>query len=254
MKNFKSVQVLDVPLFAGNIKKAAGILIDEIRNSPRYNYCVSATGAHGLVTAHSDATLKNILSAFYMNLPDGMPTVWVGRMKGEKAMQRCYGPDFFAEMLQSTAHTPIRHFFCGGKEGVADELKAACALKFDNPHIAGTYCPPFRELSDQEFRELAAQINALDVHVVWIGISTPKQEKFAYKLAQYTRVHFLVTVGAAFDFHIGKVVQAPGIVQKMGLEWFFRLCVEPRRLWKRYVQIVPLFIYYNFLNLTRSKI
>jgi len=254
MKNFKSVQVLDIPLFAGNIKKAAGILMNEIQTSPRRNYCISATGAHGLVTAHSDATLKSILSSFFMNLPDGMPTVWVGRMKGEKEMQRCYGPDFFAEMMQSTAHAPIRHFFCGGKEGVADELKAACRLKFNNPHIVGTYCPPFRELSDQEFQELAAQINALDVHVVWIGISTPKQEKFAYKLAQYTRVHFIVTVGAAFDFHIGKVVQAPGIMQKMGLEWFFRLCVEPKRLWKRYVQIVPLFIYYNFLNLTRSKI
>ncbi len=254
MEKFKSVNVLDVPVFAGNIKKASDILISEINTSDRNNYCISATGAHGLVTAYSDPHLKNILTSFYMNLPDGMPTVWVGRLKGEKDMQRCYGPDFFAEMLQSTAGISVKHYFCGGKEGVADELKTACNQKFNNHQIVGTFCPPFRELSDQEFRDLAESINALGVNVVWIGISTPKQEKFAHKLAQYTNVNFIVTVGAAFDFHIGKVVQAPGFMQKIGLEWFFRLCVEPKRLWKRYVQIVPLFIYYNFLNLTRSKI
>ncbi|SMB87750.1 glycosyl transferase, WecB/TagA/CpsF family [Hymenobacter roseosalivarius DSM 11622] len=254
MEKIKSVKVLDVPLFAGNIQDASSILRNEMRKEARHNYCISATGAHGLVTAHSDPNLKNILSSFYINLPDGMPTVWVGRMKGEKEMQRCYGPDFFAEMMQSTAHTPIRHFFCGGKEGVADELKAACASKFHNYNVVGTFCPPFRELSDQEFRELGEKITSLDINVVWVGISTPKQEKFAYQLARYTNVHFIVTVGAAFDFHIGKVVQAPGFMQKMGLEWFFRLCVEPKRLWKRYLQIVPLFVYYNILNLRHSKI
>ncbi|MBC7923930.1 MAG: WecB/TagA/CpsF family glycosyltransferase [Ferruginibacter sp.] len=241
-------------MFAGDIRKAASIVIDEIRHSERHNHCISATGAHGLVTAHSDPTLKRVLTAFYMNLPDGMPTVWVGRFKGEKQMQRCYGPDFFAEVMESTANTPVRHYFCGGKPGVAEELQRICGQKFNNSRVVGTFCPPFRELSDGEFRALADQINALDVNVVWVGISTPKQEKFAHRLAQYTNVHFIVTVGAAFDFHIGNVRQAPGFLQKAGLEWAFRLCVEPQRLWKRYVQVVPLFIYYNFLNLTRSKL
>jgi N-acetylglucosaminyldiphosphoundecaprenol N-acetyl-beta-D-mannosaminyltransferase len=254
MEKIRSVRVLDVPLFAGDIKKASSLLINEMRGENRQNHCISATGAHGLVTAHSDAHLKNILTNFYINLPDGMPAVWVGRIKGEKEMQRCYGPDFFAEMMQVTAQEPVRHFFCGGKEGVADELKAACESKFNNHGVVGTFCPPFRDLSDQEFKDLGDKINELNINVIWVGISTPKQEKFAYKLARYTNVHFLVTVGAAFDFHIGRVVQAPSFMQKMGLEWFFRLCVEPKRLWKRYLQIVPLFLYYNALNLTHSKI
>ncbi|GIV62056.1 MAG: hypothetical protein KatS3mg044_0922 [Rhodothermaceae bacterium] len=147
--------------------------------------------------------------------------------------------------MEATASLPVRHFFCGGKEGVADRLREAVAEKFGNRNVVGTHCPPFRPLTDDEFAALGAEIDAVGAHVVWIGISTPKQERFAADLARHTQARFIITVGAAFDFHIGNVRQAPSWMQQAGLEWFFRLLMEPRRLWRRYLKIVPAFMYYN---------
>jgi N-acetylglucosaminyldiphosphoundecaprenol N-acetyl-beta-D-mannosaminyltransferase len=151
--------------------------------------------------------------------------------------------------MQETSKWDINHFFCGGKEGVAEELKVISATSFCNTNVVGCFSPPFREMSEEEIKELAGRINSLKTDIVWIGLSTPKQEIFASKLAKYTNVHFLITVGAAFDFHTGKVTQAPKIIQNIGMEWFFRLLIEPKRLYKRYFEIVPLFIYYNFIEL-----
>jgi len=148
-------------------------------------------------------------------------------------------------VLQNSADKRVKHFLCGGKEGVADELKEAVATKFANRQVVGTFCPPFREMSDQEFKALGDEINRSGANIVWIGLSTPKQERFARRLAQFARVNFIVTVGAAFDFHTDRVTQAPGWMQKMSLEWFFRLMVEPKRLYKRYLEIVPMFIFLN---------
>src|SRR5690606_709595 len=145
-------------------------------------------------------------------------------------MERCYGPDFFRETMVATNQKEIKHFFCGGKDGIAEELKKVCETKFANFNVVGTFSPPFREMKDDELKELAAKINALNTNIVWIGLSTPKQEIFAYSLSKFTNVNFICTVGAAFDFHTGKVKQAPSWVQKMGLEWFFRLLMEPKRL------------------------
>jgi N-acetylglucosaminyldiphosphoundecaprenol N-acetyl-beta-D-mannosaminyltransferase len=244
------VSVLNIPLHDRGLADAVGQIVGVCESQVnKLNRCVSATGAHGMVHAMRHPRFGAILREFYCNLPDGMPGVWVGRIKGAAAMDRCYGPDFFRDVLVATRHSTVRHYLCGGKEGVADELKAACARKFGNRNIVGTYCPPFREMSDDECRLLAHDINAQRTDILWIGISTPKQEYFAHRMAAYTNVHFLVTVGAAFDFHIGKIRQAPRFVQRMGLEWLFRLGMEPRRLYQRYLEIVPLFILYNGMEL-----
>lgn len=248
-----TVNVLDIPIFNGSIDDATEILLQAKKTGVKSNRCISATGAHGLVTARRDPSFRKVLKSFYINLPDGMPGVWVGRLKGAKRIERCYGPDFFEDVMKKTANTEIRHYFCGGKETVPESLQKACAVKFGNNNIYGTYSPPFRELAEDEIKELADDINSRNTDVVWIGISTPKQEKFALRLSKYCNVHFLITVGAAFDFHIGNVRQAPRILQRNGLEWLFRLCVEPKRLWKRYFEIVPLFIYYNFTNIFNTK-
>ena len=131
-------------------------------------------------------------------------------------------------------------------------LKKKVEVKFGNRNVVGTFSPPFREMTDNELKELAKDINSRKTNIVWIGLSTPKQEKFAYRLSKFTNVHFICTVGAAFDFHTGKVKQAPPFIQKLGLEWFFRLLMEPKRLWKRYFEIVPLFIWYNFLEFIKG--
>lgn len=240
------IKVLDVKLYDAGLDSAVSETIRQCDPAmPRQNHCISATGAHGLVTAFKEPAFKSVLDSFYWNLPDGMPGVWVGRRKGATQMTRCYGPDFFKQVMTNSASQPIRHFLCGGQEGVAEELKASVGTKFANFQVVGTFCPPFREMSDQEFMDLARMINESGANIVWIGLSTPKQERFARRLAQWVDVNFIVTVGAAFDFHTDRVVQAPGWMQKNSLEWFFRLMTEPKRLYRRYLEIVPMFIYLN---------
>jgi N-acetylglucosaminyldiphosphoundecaprenol N-acetyl-beta-D-mannosaminyltransferase len=244
----ETIDVLDVPLYAGDMEKACQHISDLSGQDLRSNYCVSATGAHGIVHARKDSTFKSILRSFYLNLPDGMPGVWIGHLKGAEEMKRCYGPDFFREILTQTADKPITHFFCGGNTGIADELREAVKIKFGNKNVVGTFCPPFLGVNQYDYASIAERINETKPNIVWIGLSTPKQEYFAYRLMKFTNVNFIITVGAAFDFHTDKITQAPSIVQDLGLEWFFRLLMEPNRLFKRYLEIVPLFIYYNALE------
>lgn len=241
----KKVMILDVPLFAGNISEACDIVVTQCINKTARNYCMSATGAHGIVTARKDGYFRSILQKFYLNLPDGMPGVWVGRMKGQKQMERCYGPDFFRALMVRSAAEPITHFFCGGNPGVAENLIEEVSKKLGNDKVVGTYCPPYLPVDKYDYEAIASQINHTGSDIVWIGLSTPKQEMFAEQLARHARVSFIIAVGAAFDFHTDRVRQAPGILQRAGLEWLFRLFMEPRRLFKRYFEIVPLFIYYN---------
>lgn len=240
------VEVLGIPLYDKNLSGAVDALMDiTFSEKKACNFCVSATGAHGIIEAYTNTEFKNTLERFYMNLPDGMSGVWIGRLKGAREMRRCYGPDLFEALITRTAGTVIKHFFCGGKEGVATALKTACEKKFSNTNIAGVFTPPFREMTDAEMEALGQQITASGAHIVWIGLSTPKQEVFAARLVKYTNVYLVITVGAAFDFHTGRVKQAPTWVQKIGLEWFFRLLMEPKRLYKRYFRIVPMFIWLN---------
>lgn len=240
------IKVLGINLYDKDLPAAVQTVVASVTGEDiSATRCISATGAHGIIEAHKDAQFKAILNAFYLNLPDGVPCVWVGRLKGSRDMQRCYGPDFFKETICSTAGTRVKHFFCGGKAGVADELRLVCGERFGNDQVAGTFSPPFRQMTDTEMQALGQQIEASGAHIVWIGLSTPKQEAFAHRLAGYLKGHYIVTVGAAFDFHTGKVKQAPGWMQRMGLEWLFRLLVEPRRLYRRYFEIVPQFIWLN---------
>ncbi len=237
--------VLSVPILSCSVEESSTIL----HNCPK-NTIITATGVHGIVTARTDKELNQILNhPNTCNLPDGMPAVWVAKAKGAKHIERCFGPFVFAEIMRTTANSPINHYLCGGKEGVADALKESVAAKFGNHHVVGTHCPPFRELSDQEFKDLATEINDLNTDIVWVGISTPKQEKFAWRLSQFTDVKALITVGAAFDYHTDSIKPAPTWIQNIGMEWFYRLTMEPKRLWKRYAEIVPKFILFGLLDI-----
>ena len=156
-------------------------------------------------------------------------------------MDRCYGPDFFAAIMQATSRLEVAHFFCGGKPGVPEELKQTVELKWGNKNVVGTYSPSFSPMQEDDWSNLVAKINESTAQIIWIGLSTPKQEKFAYELAKRVKVRYIITIGAAFDFHTGRLAQAPRWMQRNGLEWFYRLCKEPRRLCKRYIEIVPKF-------------
>jgi N-acetylglucosaminyldiphosphoundecaprenol N-acetyl-beta-D-mannosaminyltransferase len=215
---------------------------------------ISLTGAHGLVHAQRDAAFASALRAFELNLPDGRPGVWIGRyFKRAGAMEQIRGADFFASVMRATAGTSITHYLCGGKPGVADRLAYACRNQLGNDRIAGTWCPPFRSLTDAEWDELAHDITAAGPDIVWIGLGTPKQELFAQELARRVRVHYLATIGAAFDIHVGDTRDAPRFVQRSGLEWAYRMLRDPKRLVRRYATVVPLFLLYNLREIMGRK-
>jgi N-acetylglucosaminyldiphosphoundecaprenol N-acetyl-beta-D-mannosaminyltransferase len=246
-----TVEILGIPIYAGRLDAIATDVIARCASdSPRESLCISATGAHGLVTARRDRTVARLLRSFHANLPDGRPILWIGRLKGAREMDHCPGPDFFELVMRESAVAGVRHYLCGGKEGVAEKLREVCGTRFGNHHIVGTFTPPFRDMTDAELAALARDIEASGADVVWVAIGCPRQEALARRLASVARVHFIVPVGAAFDFHTGTVPRAPLLLRRAGLEWLFRLSQEPRRLFKRCLAIIPLFITYNLAEFT----
>ncbi len=245
------VNVLGVGVSAINLDQATaavGLALTERRKG-----YVCVTGVHGVSEAQTDPELKAILNGAFLNTPDGMPMVWMGRIQGCGAMDRVYGPDLMLRVCEWTCRNGFSHFLYGGGPGVAEELKARLEARFPGLKIVGTYTPPFRPLTPAEEADLAARVAELRPSVFWVGLSTPKQEKFMARYWQQLDATLFFGVGAAFDFHAGRVRQAPRWMQRSGLEWFFRLCSEPRRLWKRYLKNNPLFLARAFLQLTRVR-
>jgi N-acetylglucosaminyldiphosphoundecaprenol N-acetyl-beta-D-mannosaminyltransferase len=214
---------------------------------------ICVTGVHGVSEAQNDSDFRRILNQAFLNTPDGMPMVWMGRLQGIKDMDRVYGPDLMLRVCEMSARRGFSHFFYGGAEGVAEELSQRLHQKFPGLKVVGTYTPPFRPLSEQEEKDLAALVGRLKPDIIWVGLSTPKQERFMASHWQNLDATLFFGVGAAFDFHAGRVRQAPRWMQRSGLEWFFRLCCEPRRLWRRYLKNNPLFIFRAFCQLTGLK-
>jgi N-acetylglucosaminyldiphosphoundecaprenol N-acetyl-beta-D-mannosaminyltransferase len=168
-------------------------------------------------------------------------------------MRRVYGPDLLLEVCAWSETSGWKHFFYGGADGVAELLAQKLQAKFPKLAVVGTYTPPFRALDADEVKQLQARISAAPPDILWVGLSTPKQEKFMAELLPQLDVTLMVGVGAAFDFHSGRVKQAPRWMQRSGLEWFYRLCSEPRRLAKRYCRNNPLFALKFFSQLTGLK-
>jgi N-acetylglucosaminyldiphosphoundecaprenol N-acetyl-beta-D-mannosaminyltransferase len=192
--------------------------------------------------ARRDPAHLESLNCSFLTTPDGMPLVWLGRRAGHEHITRVYGPDLLLEVCAATAGTELTHFFYGGGEGTAQLLAEKLAARFPGLRVAGAHTPPFRELTDGESAALTARIAALRPDFIWVGLSTPKQEKFMAGHAALLDAGVMLGVGAAFDFLSGRVRQAPRWLQRVGLEWLFRLCTEPRRLAPRYLRNNPLFV------------
>lgn len=243
-----------IPIFSGTLEDATQLLIHLLTiKKTSETLCISCTGAHGIVEASENPNFKKVLKNFYLNLPDGMPLVWMAKMRGFKKAHRCYGPDVFAELLAKSIPHKRSQFFCGGKPGVAEELRDLVTQRWQGVQVVGTFCPPFRPLTHEELTELAAMINESGASIVWIGLGTPKQEIFAAALAPLLYGKLIITIGAAFDFYTGKVRQAPKWMQRTGLEWFFRLLHEPKRLAPRYFKIVPKFAFIAIKSLITER-
>jgi len=213
---------------------------------------VTVTGVHGIIESHKNKNVYQAHRRAYLSIPDGTPLVWYSKLKGSKSIERCFGPAMMHEFFQKTSNSNLRHFFYGGNEGVAEKLKSNFQSKFD-ANIVGTYCPPFRPLNSYEENNLINLISETKPHIIWVGLSTPKQEIFMNHYINKLECNLMFGVGAAFDYHTGKIIVAPKIIQNLGLEWLFRLILEPKRLYKRYFEIVPKFIILIFNELILKK-
>jgi N-acetylglucosaminyldiphosphoundecaprenol N-acetyl-beta-D-mannosaminyltransferase len=214
---------------------------------------VAATSMHGIVEAQHDPSFKEILNSTDAVVPDGMPLVWLGRSAGHDLPRRVYGPDVMVEFCKKTAGQGYRHFFYGGEPGVAERLAESLKRRFPSLEVCGTFSPPFRPLAPEEDREVVAMISSAAPDVLWMGLGTPKQERWMYEHLRSLCVPVLVGVGAAFDIVSGRRRQAPRWMRDRGLEWFFRLLQEPRRLWRRYLVYGTQFIGYLALDCLRAR-
>ena len=245
------VNVLGVGISVLNLKTALAAIADAVRERRKGYICV--TGVHGVMEAQDDASFKKILNESFLCTPDGMPMVWAGKLNGQREMRRVYGPDLLLDVCAWSETSGAKHFFYGGADGVAELLAQKLKLKFPKLKIVGTFTPPFRALNADEENKLREQVAAARPDIFWVGLSTPKQEKFMAEFLPKLDATLMIGVGAAFDFHSGRVKQAPRWMQRSGLEWLYRLCSEPRRLAKRYFKNNPLFMLKFFGQLTGLK-
>jgi N-acetylglucosaminyldiphosphoundecaprenol N-acetyl-beta-D-mannosaminyltransferase len=235
------VNILGIGISTINMAMALQIIESWICQRESQYICV--TGVHGVMESQRDVELQRIHNAAGLVTPDGMPLVWLSRLLGFCHVRRVYGPDLMLAVCERSALQGYRHFLYGGAPGVADQLARCLQDRFPGLTIAGTYCPPFRPLTPEEDAVVVEQINAAQPDIVWVGLSTPKQEQWMATHVQRLHVPVLVGVGAAYDFLSGVKRQAPCWMQRSGLEWLFRLLQEPRRLWRRYLSNNPRFLW-----------
>jgi N-acetylglucosaminyldiphosphoundecaprenol N-acetyl-beta-D-mannosaminyltransferase len=229
-----SYEVLGVRVDAVQIPDVVSRMEEWIKRRDACRY-IAVTDMHSLMQAQHAESFKKILLDADLVVPDGFPLVWLGRRKGLALRRRVYGPELMERFCEESTTQGYRHFFYGGAQGVAEDLSIRLSARFPGLQIAGAYCPPFCPLTQQEDEEVVSMINSVRADVVWVGLGAPKQERWMFEHRGRLQAPVLVGVGAAFDFHTGRIAQAPLWMREHGLEWFFRLSHEPGRLWRRYL-------------------
>jgi N-acetylglucosaminyldiphosphoundecaprenol N-acetyl-beta-D-mannosaminyltransferase len=240
-------KVVGVRVDVVDIRDVITQLQEWIGSCSRGNY-VAVTGMHGVSEVLRDPSLREVINHAGLVVPDGMPLVWLARWHGISIRRRVTGAELMQAFCEQTG-SRYRHFFYGGAPGVAADLAQKLNQRF-GIIVAGTYTPPFRPLTDQEEIEIATRVEDAAPDVLWVGLSTPKQERWMYAHRLSLRVPAMLGVGAAFDMHSGRLTRAPVWVQELGLEWFYRLLSEPRRLWKRYLVLIPTAVWSVLLELS----
>jgi N-acetylglucosaminyldiphosphoundecaprenol N-acetyl-beta-D-mannosaminyltransferase len=214
--------------------------------------CVAAV--HTVMAAHEDPELRAAVEGASFTVPDGQPLVWALNALGHDLDDRVYGPELMRRACARAAREGTRFFLYGGRdEDALRQLSEALRRAHPGLRIAGGISPPHRPLTAAEEANVAAEIDRSEADVVWVGIGVPKQEKWMARMRPRLRAPVLIGVGAAFDFHAGLVPQAPGWLQRLGLEWAFRLAQEPGRLWRRYLRYNPRFVVGFARQLVRAR-
>jgi len=230
--NAPSFKVLGVRVHAVQIPEVISQMTSWIAEGNACHY-IAVTGMHGVSESQREPHFKKILNEADLVVPDGMPLVWLGKYYGHRLRRRVYGPELMQTFCEQTG-AKYRHFLYGGVCGVPEHLSGVLQDRY-GINVVGSYSPPFRQVSAEEDQEIMDRIHAVNPDILWVGLSTPKQERWMHEHKAKLRVPVLVGVGAAFDLNSGRTKQAPTWMRERGLEWSFRLIQEPRRLWRRYL-------------------
>ena len=226
--------ILGVGVSAINMGQALETIQGWIADHDPHYVCVAP--AHSIMDCVADPSLRPIFNHSGLTTPDGMSLVWLLRLKGHKHVDRVYGPDLMQALCEMSPDHNIKHYFYGGAPGVAEDLGSKLQADYPGLLVVGCYSPPFGAISEEEEQRIIEHIQAAKPDVVWVGISSPKQERWMAAHVDILNVPALIGVGAAFDFLSGRKPQAPRWIQRSGLEWLYRFLNEPRRLWPRYRQ------------------
>ncbi len=234
-------EILGTPIAMIDYERAMDVMDEMVATS--YRGWVCAAAVHSVMVAQDDPLMKRALNDSVITVPDGMPIVWAANMLGEHLPNRVYGPELMRHYLNRSREHGHRVWLYGGRDqGALVQLALNLRRKHPGIRIVGGYSPPFRSLSDEEDEAIADQINEAKPDVLWVGIGVPKQEKWMVRMRERVDVPVMCAVGAAFDFHAGRVSQAPNWMQERGLEWTYRIAQEPRRLLPRYLYTNPRFM------------
>jgi N-acetylglucosaminyldiphosphoundecaprenol N-acetyl-beta-D-mannosaminyltransferase len=234
------VDVLGVGISAVNMSQAVTQIARWVQQRERHYVCVS--GVHGVMECQRDPTLRDIHNSSGLTTPDGMPLVWAGHWAGARHMERVYGPDLMLALCAIASRRGWSSFLYGGAQGVPELLARRLTERFSGLRIAGCWSPPYRPPTVAEDDDVVERINGAAPDLVWVGLGTPKQERWMAAHRNRLTAPVLLGVGAAFDIHAGLLPQAPRAMQRYGLEWAYRLRREPRRLWRRYLRNNPAFV------------
>lgn len=241
------VSILGVKVHATSMDRALARIESALRNGEKGYVCV--TGVQGIMEAQVDSNLKRIINNSVLTTPDGRPTVWVGWLRGFFRMRQVTGPDMMLKLCALSEEKRYTHFFYGGVEGVAGQLKKSLTARFPRMNVVGTYTPPFRPLNAEEEADLIRMVAEMKPDFFWVGLSTPKQERFMDQYISKLDAHIMFGVGAAFDIHTGRIKDAPYWMKLTGMQWMHRIYQDPKRLWKRYLVNNPKFVYRIILEL-----
>jgi N-acetylglucosaminyldiphosphoundecaprenol N-acetyl-beta-D-mannosaminyltransferase len=234
------VNVLGVGISAINMRTAVSKIDDWVRRRERHYVCVR--DVHGVMECQRDPEFRRIHNSAGLVTPDGMPLVWLLRRAGYRDVDRVYGPDLMLALFERYSNGTCRHFFYGSTDDVVGKLREKLQARFPGTSIVGSFSPPFRPLTPSEDNEAVRMINGSGADIVWVGLGTPKQERWMGEHRARLTAPVLISVGAAFAIHAGVLRQAPYFIQRSGFEWLYRLIVEPRRLWRRYLKNNPAFV------------
>lgn len=248
MSAFLRVNILGVGINAITLPQALRQISTWIDTQTRQYVCVCTV--HTVMECQKDDKMRQAVNQAGLATPDGMPLVWLSSKMNPGAVERVYGPDLMLALCELSVAQGYKHFFYGGAAGVADLLAEKLQQRFQGLKIAGTYSPPFRPLTDEEDAHIINAINESKPDIIWVGLGTPKQDLWMAQHRNQLTAPVLIGVGAAFDFHTGRIAQAPKWMQNAGLEWLFRLWQEPKRLWYRYLVYNPLFIILTLLQMS----